>query len=92
MPAETTVTVRDLRSHLSAYLQLLQEGHSIVVTVRGKPIARLLAINTIANQPRPFGFMKGQIRIASDFDETPPEVLAAIDADLFPPRQKKRAS
>ena len=29
------------------------------------------------------GFMKGQIWIADDFDETPQDILDAIDAPLF---------
>lgn len=53
-----------------------------------EPISRALPTQATRDRPRPFGFMKGRIRIGPDFDETPPEMLASIDAAPFPPRQK----
>jgi prevent-host-death family protein len=34
--------VRDLRDHLSRYLQLVATGTEVVVTDRGRPVARLV--------------------------------------------------
>ena len=38
----TEVGVRDLRDHLSRYLEQVQRGEEIVVTERGRAIARVL--------------------------------------------------
>ncbi|MCZ2126829.1 MAG: type II toxin-antitoxin system prevent-host-death family antitoxin [Anaerolineales bacterium] len=39
-----TVGVRDLKARLSFYLEKAQKGHVVVVTLRGKPIARLTPV------------------------------------------------
>ena len=37
-------SVRDLKSRLSRYLRQVQQGETVVVTLRGKPIARLVPL------------------------------------------------
>lgn len=37
-----TATVRDLRNHYSSLLDRISEGEEIVITRRGKPVARLI--------------------------------------------------
>ena len=39
------VGIRELRAHLSRYLDQVREGEEIVVTDRGKPIARISPAN-----------------------------------------------
>ena len=39
------VGVRDLKNNLSAYLDEVAEGTTIIVTERGKPVARLTSID-----------------------------------------------
>lgn len=41
---ELEVGVRELRAHLSRYLADVAHGASLVVTDRGRPVARLVAI------------------------------------------------
>ena len=36
-----TIGIRDLKAHLSSYLEKVQKGHTIVITSHGKPIAQL---------------------------------------------------
>ncbi|NWG72884.1 MAG: type II toxin-antitoxin system prevent-host-death family antitoxin [Parvularculaceae bacterium] len=36
------VSIRDLKNRLSEYLRLVASGEEVVVTSRGKPVARLL--------------------------------------------------
>lgn len=38
----TTVGVRDLKAHLSAYLREVKEGGTIVITDRGTPVGRIV--------------------------------------------------
>ncbi|MEX1179123.1 MAG: type II toxin-antitoxin system prevent-host-death family antitoxin [Nitriliruptor sp.] len=37
--------IRDLRDHLSRYLERVQAGEQFTVTDRGRPIARLIAVD-----------------------------------------------
>lgn len=90
MADEAVVSVRDLRGHLSAHLQRVRRGQSVVVTSNGEPVARIVPVERPAATPRPFGFMQGRIRMAPDFQDTPPEMLAAMEADPFPPRRRAR--
>lgn len=53
-------------------LNLGSEGQVIVIAKSGKPMARLTGIG-IAKPIRKPGFLKGQIKIADDFDAPLPE-------------------
>jgi prevent-host-death family protein len=39
------VGVRELKDRLSHYLRAVRQGESVVVTVRGKPVARLVPVS-----------------------------------------------
>lgn len=39
---ETTIGVRDLKTHLSRHLQTVKQGGMLVITEHGKPIGRIL--------------------------------------------------
>jgi prevent-host-death family protein len=39
--SQYTIGIRDLKSHLSAYLEKVQNGHIIIITSHGRPIAQL---------------------------------------------------
>lgn len=41
----TSVGVRELKNHLSTYLRLVGDGGEVVVTDRGRPVARLVAVD-----------------------------------------------
>jgi len=38
------VNSKELRQHLAEYLEQASKGHSLVISMRGKPVARLTAI------------------------------------------------
>jgi prevent-host-death family protein len=43
---ETEVGVRELHDHLSRYVQQVQDGAQIVVTMRGRRVARLVPVDS----------------------------------------------
>jgi prevent-host-death family protein len=43
-------SIRDLKARLSLYLTHVSEGEDVVITSRGRPVARLLAISEAANR------------------------------------------
>ena len=46
----TETGIRDLRDHLSRYLERVQAGEELTVTDRGRPVARLVPVG----ERRPF--------------------------------------
>jgi prevent-host-death family protein len=71
------VPIRDLRAHLSDYIDMAGRGSTIVVTSHGKPVARLIPPE--ASTSVPFGALAGQIRMAPDFDQTPADIIDAME-------------
>jgi prevent-host-death family protein len=41
---QITVGIRELKGHLSEYVQQVKEGATLVITERGKPVSRMLPI------------------------------------------------
>ena len=64
------VSVQEAKSHLSELLRRVERGEEIVITRRGKPIARLIKV---AGPPaRELGFMPG-LHVPDSFFEPLPE-------------------
>ena len=38
------VSLREANQHLSRYIRMVAEGHDVVITRRGKPVARLVPV------------------------------------------------
>jgi prevent-host-death family protein len=79
MPTTSTVSFRDLRKNLSGFLRQARQGAEIVVTSRGQVVARIVPPAELGR--RPIGVLRGQIHIADDFDETPADLIAAMEGD-----------
>jgi prevent-host-death family protein len=71
------IAVKDFRARLADCLGIVARGGSVVVTSRGRPVARLVAPEPARGIP--YGVLRGRIRMADDFDELPPEVLDAME-------------
>lgn len=74
-----TVQVREFRDGLAGFLREVEQGAEIVVMARNRPVARL--VPPALTGRRPLGLMRGRIRIAPDFDDTPADVIAAMEGD-----------
>jgi len=44
---EITVGIRNLKAHLSQYIQLVKEGRAVVITRYGRPIARMIPTGVV---------------------------------------------
>lgn len=73
------VNVHEAKTHLSRLLADVEAGHDVVIGRAGVPIARLVAYGHAADRRHP-GALRGAIRIADDFDDTPADILDAFDA------------
>ena len=61
------VAVRELQARLSEYLAQVKAGEEVVVTERGKPVARLLPIPEFDSLPQSLAEMEktGLVRLGS---------------------------
>lgn len=69
------VNVHEAKTHLSRLLADVASGEEVVIAKAGKPVARLVAIET-KKKPRQFGALKGKIWISPDFDAPLPDDIA----------------
>jgi antitoxin (DNA-binding transcriptional repressor) of toxin-antitoxin stability system len=72
------VGVREFRDHLTTLLREAAAGQSVLITAHGKVLAELRPPPPSAAPRRP-GALRGQIRMAADFDATPDEVLDVME-------------
>ena len=70
------VNMHAAKSQLSRLGELAWQGEKIVIAKAGKPYLDLVPHR---GAERKLGALKGKIRIAPDFDETPPEVIDAFE-------------
>ncbi len=75
----TTVNFRDLRQNLAGFLRQARQGTEIIVTSRGEEVARIVPPSK--PQRRPVGLLKGRIHMAPDFNETPLDIIEAMEGD-----------
>ena len=79
----TTLNLYEAKTQLSKLVDRAAAGEEIVIAKAGKPMARLVPLEQ--RRPRKSGFLKGQIWIADDFDETPEEIIRDFeDSKIFP--------
>lgn len=73
----TIRNISEAKARLSALIEAVQSGEEVIISKSGKPIARLIRYQGAAAPRRP-GVLKGQIRIAEDFDELPADIAEAF--------------
>ena len=72
------VGVREFRDHLTSLLRDAAAGQTVLIAAHGKVLAELRPPPPAAAPRRP-GALRGQIRMAADFDATPEDILDAMD-------------
>lgn len=68
------VNMHEAKSQLSKLGKLAWQGEEVVIAKAGEPYLRLEPYREQKSK-RKLGLLKGQIRMAPDFDETPQEVI-----------------
>lgn len=77
--ARTTVNIYEAKTQLSRLVDQAAAGEEIIIARGGKPVARLSRLVATPRKIR-FGVLKGQVRVAPDFDAPlPDEVIAAFE-------------
>ena len=70
-----TVGVREAKAQLSALIDRALRGEEVTISRHGAAVVRLVPVQR-RRQP---GSLRGRIRMAPDFDETPEEVIDAFE-------------
>jgi prevent-host-death family protein len=73
-----TVTSRQLRNDLARYIKEAEGGEEIIVTNRGRAVARLVPPQR-APLPKRLGALEGLLTIPDDFDEPCVEIIEAME-------------
>ena len=72
LPRMDAVSIHEAKAHFSRLVARAEAGEEIVVRRGATPVAKMVAYHAPTTARRR-GALKGQIVIAEDFDETPPE-------------------
>ena len=72
------VGVREFRGDFSGFMRQVRQGASFEVTSRDEVVAVVRPPEPADPRRRP-GALRGQIAMAPDFDETSPELIAALE-------------
>jgi prevent-host-death family protein len=67
--------MHEAKSQLSRLVDLAENGEEIVIQRSGRPVARLVAIERRRPIAEAFGALRGEVELAPDFDELPPEFV-----------------
>ena len=76
-----TVGVREAKARLSELIDTALRGEEVVISRHGTEVVRLVPVTP---RRRP-GSLRGRIRMAPDFDETPEELIDAFEGRGEPP-------
>jgi prevent-host-death family protein len=68
------VGMHEAKTQLSKLVELAEQGEEVVIQRSGRPVARLVAMEARRPVGEAFGAMRGEIELAGDFDELPPEL------------------
>lgn len=72
------VNIYDAKTRLSQLVDQAAAGEDVVVARNGKPLVRITRLDP--KRPIRFGVLKGEVRIAADFDAPlPDDVLAQFE-------------
>ena len=86
MPSNTIVSVQTASAQFSELLNRARDGDEIIITVDGKPAAKLVPVHA-KGKPLPYGLLKGKLTMKADFDEPLPKRIEGKEkaAHSLPP-------
>jgi prevent-host-death family protein len=76
-----SVGMHEAKTTLSRLVDAARSGEEVVITRRGEPVVRLEPMPPAEPHVSLYGSLKGQIKMADDFDELPEDILKAFEGD-----------
>ena len=80
-PQPQRVGVREFRGNLTGFLRQARRGSSFLVMSHDQVLAEIRPPSKVERPHRRPGALRGKIRMASDFDTLPLDVLAAMEGE-----------
>lgn len=65
----------EAKTHFSKIMNLVEHNEEVIISKHGKPIAKIIPFCEPCIAQRQFGTLKGQIKVAADFDAPLPKEL-----------------
>lgn len=80
------INFHEAKTQLSRLVDEAASGEEIIIAKAGKPVARLVPLAANESKTRTLGGMKGQIRLADNFDAPigDEELALWLDAPILP--------
>ena len=75
------IGVREFRGNFSGFMRQVRRGASFIVTSRDEVVAIIQPPQPPSRPRRQPGTLRGKIRMISDFDTLPADLLAAMEGD-----------
>lgn len=76
-----TVNIHEAKTNLSRLIAQAGQGEPFIIAKAGKPLVKVIAINTPGGeQRRRLGFMKGILKVPDDFDRMGGDAIANLFA------------
>ncbi|MEO1429644.1 MAG: type II toxin-antitoxin system Phd/YefM family antitoxin [Cyanobacteria bacterium J06633_8] len=76
-----SVNIHDCKTNLSRLLSRVELGEEIVISNRGKPIAKLVPFTNSSNRRASLGQDKGKFVVPDDFNALPSDILSAFEGN-----------
>lgn len=76
-----SVNIHYCKTNLSRLLTRVELGEEIVISNRGKPIAKLVPFSTSLDRRASLGQDKGKFVVPDDFNALPEEILSAFEGN-----------
>ncbi|MGB6294757.1 MAG: type II toxin-antitoxin system Phd/YefM family antitoxin [Rivularia sp. (in: cyanobacteria)] len=74
-----SVNIHDCKTNLSKLLSRVELGEEIVISNRGKPIAKLVPFISSSDRRASLGKDKGKFVVPDDFNALPSDILSAFE-------------
>ncbi len=74
------INIYDAKTQLSRLVDRAAAGEEVIIARHGRPVAKLVPYRTTRSARR-LGQFRGQVRMAADFNELPPDLLAGFEGE-----------
>lgn len=73
-----TVNIHEAKTHLSRFVDQAAAGEEILIARAGKPIARLVPLESNDNKPRVLGLGRGQFTLPDNFSRLNEDAIQSM--------------
>jgi len=73
-----TVNIHEAKTQFSRFIDQAEAGEEIIIARAGKPVARLMPLQTPADLPRQLGLGKGRFTMPDGFDDMDAEQILTM--------------